>query len=79
MAASLPLLLALAACSPGDGDEQPAESTTTPTPSALFVLGDSLSDVGNAAAFLMSDLASGATGEILYVDGGFNTVVAGMG
>jgi enoyl-[acyl-carrier protein] reductase I len=35
-------------------------------------------EVGNAAAFLMSDLASGITGEILYVDGGFNTVVAGM-
>jgi enoyl-[acyl-carrier protein] reductase I len=29
--------------------------------------------VGNAAAFLLSDLASGITGEILYVDGGFNT------
>ena len=38
-----------------------------------------IEDVGNAAAFLMSDLASGVTGEILYVDGGFNTVVAGMG
>ena len=35
-------------------------------------------DVGNAAAFLMSDLAAGITGEIMYVDGGFNTVVAGM-
>lgn len=33
-----------------------------------------LEDVGNAAAFLCSDLASGITGEILYVDGGFNTV-----
>jgi enoyl-[acyl-carrier protein] reductase I len=31
-------------------------------------------DVGNAAAFLCSDLASGITGEILYVDSGFNTV-----
>jgi enoyl-[acyl-carrier protein] reductase I len=37
-----------------------------------------IDDVGNAAAFLMSDLASGITGEILYVDGGFNIVVAGM-
>jgi enoyl-[acyl-carrier protein] reductase I len=36
-------------------------------------------DVGTAAAFLMSDLAAGITGEIVYVDGGFNTVVAGMG
>ncbi|MGH8175649.1 MAG: enoyl-ACP reductase FabI [Steroidobacter sp.] len=33
-----------------------------------------IEDVGNAAAFLCSDLASGITGEILYVDGGFNTV-----
>jgi enoyl-[acyl-carrier protein] reductase I len=31
-------------------------------------------DVGNAAAFLCSDLAAGITGEILYVDSGFNTV-----
>jgi enoyl-[acyl-carrier protein] reductase I len=34
-------------------------------------------DVGNAAAFLMSDLAAGITGEITYVDGGFNTTVGG--
>ncbi|HTP95961.1 MAG TPA: enoyl-ACP reductase FabI [Burkholderiales bacterium] len=32
-------------------------------------------DVGNAAAFLMSDLAGGITGEIVYVDAGFNTTV----
>ncbi len=31
-------------------------------------------DVGNAAAFLCSDLAAGITGEILYVDSGFNIV-----
>jgi enoyl-[acyl-carrier protein] reductase I len=31
-------------------------------------------DVGNAAAFLCSDLAAAITGEILYVDNGFNTV-----
>ena len=31
-------------------------------------------EVGNVAAFLCSDLASGITGEITYVDGGFNTV-----
>ncbi len=30
-------------------------------------------EVGNAAAFLCSGLASGITGEILYVDGGFST------
>jgi len=35
-------------------------------------------DVGNVAAFLMSDLAAGVTGEITYVDCGFNTVVGGM-
>ncbi len=32
-----------------------------------------IDEVGNAAAFLCSDLASGITGEILYVDGGYNT------
>ncbi len=32
-----------------------------------------IEEVGNAAAFLCSDLASGITGEILFVDGGFNT------
>ncbi|WP_172198701.1 MULTISPECIES: enoyl-ACP reductase FabI [unclassified Niveibacterium] len=32
-----------------------------------------IEEVGNAAAFLCSDLASGITGEIMYVDGGFNT------
>ena len=38
-----------------------------------------IDDVGNAAAFLMSDLASGITGEITYVDGGFNMSVGGTG
>jgi enoyl-[acyl-carrier protein] reductase I len=38
-----------------------------------------IDEVGNVAAFLLSDLASGITGEITYVDAGFNTVVAGMG
>src|SRR6202044_3617117 len=33
-----------------------------------------IEDVGNAAAFLCSDLAAGITGEITYVDAGFNTV-----
>jgi enoyl-[acyl-carrier protein] reductase I len=32
-----------------------------------------IDEVGNAAAFLLSPLASGITGEILYVDAGFNT------
>jgi enoyl-[acyl-carrier protein] reductase I len=33
-----------------------------------------IEDVGNTAAFLCSDLAAGITGEVTYVDGGFNTV-----
>ncbi len=37
-----------------------------------------LDDVGNVAAFLLSDLASGVTAGITYVDGGFNTVVGGI-
>ncbi|NML24216.1 enoyl-ACP reductase FabI [Zoogloea dura] len=36
-----------------------------------------IDEVGNAAAFLCSDLASGITGEIMYVDGGFNTTALG--
>jgi enoyl-[acyl-carrier protein] reductase I len=36
-----------------------------------------IEEVGNAAAFLLSDLAAGITGEILYVDGGFNTTALG--
>jgi enoyl-[acyl-carrier protein] reductase I len=35
-------------------------------------------EVGNAAAFLLSDLASGITGETIYVDAGFSHVTAGM-
>ena len=31
-----------------------------------------IDDVGNVAAFLLSDLAAGMTAEITYVDGGFN-------
>jgi len=33
-----------------------------------------IDDVGNAAAFLCSDLAAGITGEVLYVDAGYSTV-----
>jgi len=36
-----------------------------------------IDEVGNAAAFLCSDLASAITGEIMYVDGGFNTTALG--
>jgi enoyl-[acyl-carrier protein] reductase I len=35
-------------------------------------------NVGNVAAFLLSDLAAGVTGEITHVDSGFSTVVSGM-
>src|SRR5690606_33764479 len=34
----------------------------------------SIEDVGNVAAFLCSDLASGVTGEVTYVDAGYNIV-----
>ncbi len=38
----------------------------------------SIEEVGNVAAFLLSDLASGVTAEITYVDGGFSQVVGGI-
>lgn len=37
-----------------------------------------IDDVGNAAAFLLSDLASGITAEITYVDAGFSQVAGGI-
>ncbi|MFN7571883.1 MAG: enoyl-ACP reductase FabI [Betaproteobacteria bacterium] len=37
-----------------------------------------IDEVGNVAAFLLSDLASGVTGEITYVDAGFNAVAFGV-
>ena len=36
-----------------------------------------IDEVGNTAAFLCSGLASGITGEITYVDAGFNTTAVG--
>ena len=36
-----------------------------------------IDDVGNVAAFLLSDLAAGVTAEITYVDGGFSQAMAG--
>lgn len=36
-----------------------------------------IDEVGNVAAFLCSDLASGITGEVTYVDAGFNTTALG--
>ena len=38
-----------------------------------------IEDVGNVAAFLLSDLAAGVSSEITYVDGGFSNVVGGIG
>ena len=38
-----------------------------------------IDDVGNVAAFLLSDLAAGVSAEITYVDGGFSNVVGGIG
>ena len=39
-----------------------------------------IEDVGNSAAFLCSDLASGITGEVLHVDAGFSiTAMADLG
>lgn len=37
-----------------------------------------IDEIGNVAAFLLSDLASGITGEITYVDSGFSIVAAGL-
>ena len=37
-----------------------------------------IEDVGNVAAFLLSDLAAGVSAEITYVDGGFSQVVSGI-
>lgn len=40
----------------------------------------SIEDVGNAAAFLCSDLAAGITGEVTYVDAGYNILgMTGLG
>ena len=37
-----------------------------------------IDDVGNTAAFLLSDLAAGVTAEIVYVDAGFSHAMAGV-
>ncbi|MCK6421513.1 MAG: enoyl-ACP reductase FabI [Aquabacterium sp.] len=36
-----------------------------------------IEEVGNAAAFLLSDLASGISAEVVYVDGGFSHMASG--
>lgn len=37
-----------------------------------------IEDVGNVAAFLLSDLAAGVTAEVTYVDAGFSKVMGGI-
>lgn len=37
-----------------------------------------IQEVGNTAAFLLSDLSSGITGDIVYVDAGFHAVAVGV-
>jgi enoyl-[acyl-carrier protein] reductase I len=37
-----------------------------------------IDDVGNSAVYLCSDLANGVTGEVQYVDAGFNIMGAAM-
>ena len=61
----------------------PAASRTSASCSAIAASASPLrrnvtiEDVGNVAAFLLSDLAAGVTAEITYVDGGFSqTAVA---
>jgi enoyl-[acyl-carrier protein] reductase I len=46
--------------------------------SSLLRRNVTIEDVGNAAAFLLSDLAAGITGEIVYVDGGYSHAVPGL-
>jgi enoyl-[acyl-carrier protein] reductase I len=47
-------------------------AATTPIRRAITI-----DDVGNTAAFLLSDLAGGISAEIVYVDGGFSQVAIG--
>jgi enoyl-[acyl-carrier protein] reductase I len=49
-----------------------AFAATTPIRRAITI-----DDVGNTAAFLLSDLAAGISAEIVYVDGGFSQVAIG--
>ena len=37
-----------------------------------------IDDVGNAAAFLLSDLSAGITAEVMHVDNGFSSLAGGM-
>lgn len=55
----------------GDGTSKIFEHVENNAPLRRNV---SIEDVGNAGAFLSSDLARGITGEVLYVDSGFHIV-----
>ncbi len=54
--------------------EDPRASSSSNSPLRRNV---TIEDVGNVAAFLLSDLAAGVTAEITYVDGGFSNVMGG--
>ena len=49
-----------------------ARSSTSSPSNAPLRRNVTIDDVGNVAAFLLSDLAAGMTSEIVYVDGGFS-------
>ena len=51
-----------------------ASSTGRSTRSRRSARHMTIEDVGNSAVYLASDLSSAVTGEILYVDGGFNVL-----
>ena len=52
-------------------DDDFTEDVSEPCPEGRGV---TIDEVGNTAAFLLSDLASGITGETLYVDAGYSHV-----
>ena len=50
-------------------------SCTNGVPTTLFLKRNvDIDDVGKSALYLLSDLAAGVTGEIHYVDAGYNKV-----
>ena len=77
--ASAPRACASTASAPGRSRPwPPAASRTSARSSASWPSHSpirrnvTIEDVGNVAAFLLSDLAAGVTAEIIYVDGGFS-------
>ncbi len=63
-------LKTLAASAVGGIDEM-FEHQAKKSPIQRNITGD---EVGNTAVYLLSDLSSGVTGEVIHVDGGFNIV-----